>query len=133
MQLAAAFLHTDSIVALLSTVDGSFVDVNPAFERAIGYRREEVLGKRPIEIDLWPDSEIRATIWAQMRSRNGVRGLAVRLRSRDGTLHHAELDCELVDAGDGACVFCLLRGIRQDATELPLPPEAAESVYRSLP
>ena len=144
MQLAGAFRHTDSIVALLSADDGSFVDVNPTFERVIGYARAEVLGKRPIEIELWPDFEIRATIWAQLRSRNGVRNLAVRFRSRDGTLHHGELDCELVDTDIGACVFCLLRHIRQDASELPLPPEtresyralflaAAEGVYRSLP
>ena len=55
MQLAGAFRHTDSIVALLSADDGSFVDVNPTFETVLGWQRGEVLGRRPIEIELWPD------------------------------------------------------------------------------
>ena len=42
MQLARAFRHTDSIVAILERDDGSFVDVNPAFERILGWTRDEV-------------------------------------------------------------------------------------------
>jgi diguanylate cyclase (GGDEF)-like protein/PAS domain S-box-containing protein len=144
MRLAAAFRHTDSLVALVSADDGSFVDVNPAFERVLGWQREEVLGRRPMEIELWPDFEIRAALWAQLRSKKAVRNLALRFRTRDGTLHHGELDCELIDHEHGAAVFCLLRDTGADSTELPLPPEtresyralflaAAEGVYRSLP
>src|SRR5690606_24424318 len=46
MQLAGAFRHTDSIVAVLGADDGSFVDVNPTFERVLGWHRDEVLGRR---------------------------------------------------------------------------------------
>ncbi len=144
MQFAGAFRHTDSIVALLSADDGSFVDVNPAFERLVGWTRAEVVGRRPLEIELWPDFEIRATIWSQLRSRSGVRNQQLRIRTRSGEIRHAELDCELIDLDGGALVFCLLRCVEPDAAESSLQIEsresyralfqaAAEGVYRSLP
>jgi diguanylate cyclase (GGDEF)-like protein/PAS domain S-box-containing protein len=144
MQLAGAFRHSESIVAILSVDDGTFVDVNPAFERIVGWSRAEAIGKRTIDLQLWPDFELRASIWAQLRAQRGVNDLSVRFRTRDGTILRGRLDCELMDDGAGTVVvFCLLRDVGP-ADEKPAPREhresyraliqaAAEGIYRSLP
>jgi PAS domain S-box-containing protein len=41
-----AFLHSSNAIEITDR-DGVYVDVNPAYERIYGYRREEVVGKRP--------------------------------------------------------------------------------------
>jgi len=41
-----AFLHSTNAMELTDR-DGFLIDVNPAFERIYGYRREEVIGRRP--------------------------------------------------------------------------------------
>jgi len=41
-----AFLHSTNAMELTDR-DGFLIDVNPAFERIYGYRREEVMGQRP--------------------------------------------------------------------------------------
>ncbi len=41
-----AFLHSTNAMELTDR-DGFLIDVNPAFERIYGYRREEVIGQRP--------------------------------------------------------------------------------------
>jgi PAS domain S-box-containing protein len=41
-----AFLHSTNAMELTDR-DGYLIDVNPAFERIYGYRREEVIGQRP--------------------------------------------------------------------------------------
>lgn len=118
MRYAAAFRHSDSIVALLSVDDGSFMDVNPAFERVLGWSRDEVIGRRPLDLDLWPDFEVRSEIWGQIRAFGQVRDIEARVRAKSGSILTATLDCELVDAGQGVAVFCLLRETRaqHDAT-----------------
>jgi diguanylate cyclase (GGDEF)-like protein/PAS domain S-box-containing protein len=145
MQLAGAFRHTDSIVAILSVDDGTFVDVNPAFERVVGWRREEALGKRTIDLHLWPDFQLRATIWAHLRSSSAIRDFEVRFQSKDGSIRAGRLDCELMDGERGVVVFCLLRGYGEPSTAIPtvaddrtesyraLFQSAAEGIYRSLP
>jgi diguanylate cyclase (GGDEF)-like protein/PAS domain S-box-containing protein len=144
MQLAGAFRHTDSIVALLGVENGSFVDVNPAFERVLGWTRDEALGKRPLDIELWPDFEVRGEIWARLRARQSLRALDVRFRARDGRILRGFLDCELMDGAGGLVVLCLLRDYRQDDAEPTTADErpegyralfqaAAEGIYRSLP
>jgi diguanylate cyclase (GGDEF)-like protein/PAS domain S-box-containing protein len=143
MQLAGAFRHTESIVAVLGFDDGSFVDVNPAFERVLGWSRDDVLGKRPLDIELWPDFEVRGEIWARLRARRSLRSLDVGFRSRSGTRFRGFLDCEVMEGDRGPVVLCLLRDYRQDGA-MPHVPErregyralfqaAAEGVYRSLP
>jgi diguanylate cyclase (GGDEF)-like protein/PAS domain S-box-containing protein len=144
MQLAGAFRHTDSIVAILEREDGSFVDVNPAFERILGWTRDEVLGRRGVDLDLWPDSQSHAELQAELRAGRKVREMRVRLRSRTGQILQACLDCELMDRGEGIVAFCLLRDCRVEGVageSEPSGPEsyhalfhaAAEGIYRSLP
>jgi len=41
-----AFLHSSNAIEITDR-DGVYVDVNPAFERIYGYRREELVGQRP--------------------------------------------------------------------------------------
>jgi len=144
MQLASAFRHSDNIVAILNVDDGTFVDVNPAFARVLGWTSAEAIGRRTVDINLWPDLEVRASIWAQLRAQAGVRDMALRFRTKSGEILWGRLDCELMDGERGVVVFCLLRDFRP-SIEDPISPRenresyralfqaAAEGIYRSLP
>ena len=61
--------------------DGRIVDVNPAFERESGYKREELIGRSSIEVDFWPNMETRAMIWAHLRGERRVSGMPVVFRT----------------------------------------------------
>ena len=144
MQFAGAFRHSENIVAILSVDDGTFVDVNPAFERVLGWTKSEVVGRRTVDLQLWPDLEVRAVIWGQIRARAGICDLSVRCRTRDGVILRGRLDSELMDADGRMMVFSMLRELRPDS-EGPQPARqdhesyralvqtAAEGIYRSLP
>jgi diguanylate cyclase (GGDEF)-like protein/PAS domain S-box-containing protein len=144
MQLAGAFRHSDTIVAILRVDDGTFVDVNPAFERIVGWPRDEALGQRTIDLDVWPDFEVRAAIWAKLRAQSGIQDLAVRFRTRAGEVLHGQLDCELIDTEFGVAAFCLLHQVDPESAGAASAIEpaqsyrslfhaAAEGIYRSLP
>ena len=150
MRLVEAFESSTSVVAVMRASDGVFLGVNPAFERSTGYRREEVIGKIPNEIGLWPDPGFRARIWSVLRTEHRAVGLAAEVRCADGRVLAAQLSCEFAeDPQEGTVVFCLLHlageavgdGGREDGTEPGMPAgfyralylAAAEGIYRSLP
>ena len=80
MRLVEAFDSSTSVVAVMRASDGVFLGVNPAFERSTGYRREEVIGKIPNEIGLWPDPGFRARIWSVLRAEHRAIGLDTEIR-----------------------------------------------------
>lgn len=148
MGVCGAFSLSASVVTMMRADSGAFIDVNEAFERQLGWRRDLVLGREPIELGFWPDLDIRASIWGGLRTSGRVVGLPARLRGADGRIHAGTLHCELVSLdpalgyGDRG-VFCLLQDVRaEDAppadrvdpdTYRSLFATAAEGLYRSLP
>ena len=81
---ANAFRFSPSLVAVLDAADGTIVDVNPAFEQLLGIPRAEAIGKRTVELNVWPHLETRAAIWMRIRGEQLVRGDIVTMRTRDG-------------------------------------------------
>jgi PAS domain S-box-containing protein len=56
MRLAEAFASSESVVAVMRASDGVFLDVNAAFERSTGWRRDQVIGRIPNDFGLWADA-----------------------------------------------------------------------------
>src|SRR5450432_3959 len=145
MNLAGAFRFSTSLVAIMDAGDGCIVDVNPAFERESGYKREDLIGRSSIDIDFWPSMETRAMIWAHLRSERRVSGLRVVFRNRAGIERSAVLSCEVFEHDSGARhVLAIFQQVAAaDASGSPPVADtgsyralflaAAEGLYRSLP
>ena len=50
------FHASPDYIAFSRLSDGRFIDVNPGFERMLGFRREDVIGKTSYEVGIWPES-----------------------------------------------------------------------------
>lgn len=143
MRLLGAFASSESIVALMNADDGRFVDVNEAFERITGFRREDVIGRVPVEIGLWPDPHFRAELWDNLRAARRIVGWPAPFRCADGSTRQGVLNVEMLATEDGPRLFCLLhdigdeagRGLSDqiDSVYRQLFYEATQGIYRSLP
>jgi diguanylate cyclase (GGDEF)-like protein/PAS domain S-box-containing protein len=143
MRLSEAFSSSESIVALLNAIDGRFVDVNAAFERITGYTREESIGRIPMEIGLWRDTEFRAQLWESLRAEGRVVGVPTALTRSDGQVLNGRLHVEYMHLDGQRLLFCLLQILSDDHAELvagrrdslyrALYMSASEGIYRSLP
>jgi diguanylate cyclase (GGDEF)-like protein/PAS domain S-box-containing protein len=143
---ASAFRFSPSIVAVLDAGDGTIVDANPAFERHLGIARADAIGRRTVDLSIWPDLQTPASIWMRMRSERRVCGDPVTMRASDGRELNGRLHAE-VFAHDGRdYVFAIIQDVTDGAGDGPRPSEqtpvdsyrslfdaAVEGIYRSLP
>ena len=84
-RLATIFRSSPVALTLVSATDGRFVDVNDAFVANTGYSREEVIGRTSEEIGIFTDSTDYARMASAIRGRQGVQGVEIRCRIKDGT------------------------------------------------
>lgn len=144
MNLASEFRFSSSLVAVLDAGDGRIVDVNPAFERELGYRREAMLGRSTLEIDFWPHPQARAAIWAHLRSERRVCGERVVFRNLVGSEFAANLYCEFFEHEGRRLVLAVFQRLAPAAAQdAPVEVDpgsyqalfmaSAEGLYRSLP
>jgi len=96
-QINAAKVFTNSQEGILiTTVDGTIIDVNDAFIQITGYTREEVLGKNPRLLSAGrQDKAFFAAMWHHLKERGFWRG-EVWNRRKDGEAYVEELTISAV-------------------------------------
>ncbi|HEX3123842.1 MAG TPA: PAS domain S-box protein, partial [Rhodanobacteraceae bacterium] len=130
---ASAFRFSPSLVAVLDAADGTIVDVNPTFERLLGVSRAEAIGKRTVELNVWPHPETRAAIWMRIRSEQHVRGDLVTMRSRDGRVVNGRLYAELFEDAGRSYALAIIQDIAEgDGAAQRASEQAAIDSYRAL-
>lgn len=131
MEFASAFDRCRTVVAIVRQEDARFVEVNDAMRDQLGWEPSEVIGRRTIDIDLWPDADTRSRIYAGLRTRQRLVGLPLLARHKDGRLLPSLLDVECIHRDGDILNFCMLR-VGTDATDVALDPELEQASYREL-
>jgi PAS domain S-box-containing protein len=79
-----AFDTSPDAITLNRLDDGLYVAVNEGFTRLTGYRRDDVLGRTALEVDIFADPADRQRLMAGLRQRAQVQNLEAPFRTRDG-------------------------------------------------
>src|ERR1700733_14877605 len=130
MNLAGAFRFSSSLVFIMDAGDGSIVDVNPAFERRVGYSRNEVVGKPNNKFEFWPDTETRARLWTRVRTEGCVRDDRVVFQSRDGSRLSGTVQCEMFVLDGVTLMFVVIQDVREAGVESDVNDDPGN--YRAL-
>ncbi len=80
------FRNNPALMALTTLPDRIFYDVNDAFLKALGYARDEVIGKTSAELGLFPKPEQQAETAEELKAQGKVSGLEQLVRRRDGAV-----------------------------------------------
>jgi len=99
----------------ITDATGVMVYVNPAFEKASGYKNEELIGRNPRILNSGKHSiEFWKNVWQQILSSKVWVG-EIENRRKDGTALHTELVISPIEDGKGKVVGFL--GAHRDITE----------------
>ena len=107
-QFAAIFRDSPVGIAIADLSSrGEFVEVNPAWLRISGFRREEVLGQTTTDINLWVDPADRDTALQNLSKPSGNFSSEVRLRRKDGSIVDIAMTMRQVDIDGHRCAIAV--------------------------
>jgi len=83
------FRATPDYATFSNLLTGVFIDVNPGFERLIGYARDEVVGRSSASIGLWVHPHHRVAVAEQLQ-RTDAMSIETQFRGRNGDIFDVE-------------------------------------------
>lgn len=82
-----AFETSPDAIAITRLSDGMFISVNKGFEQITGYRREEVLGKTSLQINIWKYPEDRQKMVEGLLAHGEVRNYEAAFLTQAGEIY----------------------------------------------
>lgn len=110
-RFAKAFTASPSAMAIISAVDGRFIDLNQAMETILGYVRHEVIGKNGDQLRIWVSVRERSKIIEN--TERYVRATETRLRNKRGEIKVGLVAVEPISLEGESCSLVVI----QDITE----------------
>ena len=85
-RLAALFQSNPLAISLNRVVDGTILDINPAWEALSGYSRAEAVGHTTVELGVWADAVSRAQMVEQLAAQGHLREFETAYRDKAGVV-----------------------------------------------
>ena len=98
-KFSAAFRGSPDVMVINRTRDGMIVDVNPAYERFFGYRRQELIGRTATELGVIADPLARPPFIERLLRDGKTVELPWRSRIRSGEVRDVLQSAYLIDIG----------------------------------
>jgi PAS domain S-box-containing protein len=83
-------------MAVATIPERKFTDVNDAFLTALGYEMNEVIGKMPIDLELFVSPDEQAAVADRLQTDGHIDGFEALVRRKDGTVLHGIFSGELL-------------------------------------
>ena len=112
-RFAKVFRASPAPTVISTLDDGRFIDANDRWLDAMGYRREEVIGRTSKDIDLWVDPKARARLISTLQAEGSMRDVPVRIRGKAGEERDQLWSAEILSLGGQAVLLSAV----QDITE----------------
>jgi PAS domain S-box-containing protein len=110
-QFKAAFQLTPDFMSISRLSDGTYVEVNAAFERITGLTRENTLGKTSIELGVWHDPKARDALVQAFKTQGALHEYFILINARGGQVREALVNAATFEARGELYMIALLRDV----------------------
>jgi PAS domain S-box-containing protein len=112
-KFSKAFRESPMVLTLTSANNRRYLDVNEAFERLTGWRRDEVIGQTVFDIELWVDPDQAVEYAKRVLAKGAVRGWEVYYRCKDGAQRVGLAAGERIEIGSEPCILSVIEDITE--------------------
>ncbi|MEO6034928.1 MAG: ATP-binding protein [Verrucomicrobiota bacterium] len=112
-RFSKAFRASPIPLAIQSLKSQIYVDANDGFQQITGFNREELIGRTPLEINLWEDGNEAGEILLNIHSKIPIRNRRAQLRTKRGEIRDTLLSIEIFELDNEPFVLTNV----QDITE----------------
>ena len=105
------FFSSPTWVAITKLENGTYLDVNKAFEEMTGFDRKEVIGRTSLELGLWHELNERKRIVKLAREKGGFREEEVTFLAKNGDPLTALWSAAVIDVGNESCLISTVMDI----------------------
>jgi PAS domain S-box-containing protein len=128
LQLTTIFREAPTIIGISTLAEGRYLEVNDAFVRVTGYRREQVIDHTALEIGIYQNPEDQIRLRQIIREQGFARNLEIRLRSKSGQTIYSIISVQLIQYQEQLCLLT----VANDITERKRTEEALQQSNREL-
>jgi PAS domain S-box-containing protein len=128
-KFATAFRAGPLAMSLTRLADGRYLDVNDAFVKLLGWRREEIIGRNSLECGTWLAPEDRRAWVSELSGAGRLSNREMRFRAKSGVLRDVRVSSGLVEIDGEPCVLVLA----SDITESKRAGEKFVKVFHASP
>ena len=112
-KFSAAFHSSAALMAISTKHDGKLIDVNEAFLDTLGFSRDEVIGKRVLELDIYHRPSDREHALRVLEERGKVRNMEVPVRAKDGSVQYGLFAMDNIMIGEVPCLLTTMVDITE--------------------
>ncbi len=104
-KFSKAFYSNGAMMAISSFEDGIILDVNNAFCKESGYKKEELIGKTAKELNLLVEIEYRKNFIGSIDDKNAAISKEFKIRNKKGEIRDAIISAETIFIGNTNCLM----------------------------
>jgi PAS domain S-box-containing protein len=114
----------------VTELDGTLINFNQAFCEVLESKREELVGKKTVELNIWPNPEQRQRLVEMVKRDGRINGLVVDIRTRSGQIRQLEFGGALIELGNRQIIVTAARDITEMLAAERARREASEELGR---
>jgi diguanylate cyclase (GGDEF)-like protein/PAS domain S-box-containing protein len=108
-----ALRNSSDFIVITSLDDGRYIEVNDTFLQAIGYRREEIIGRTALELNVWADPQEREKFVQILREQGAVEDFEAGYHTKSGEVGWVLMSAKLIEIAAEQCILT----VSKDVTE----------------
>ncbi len=100
-------------IVITTLEEGKYLDANDAFGRLVGHSREELIGRKSIEMNHWVNPQDRLKLIQELKQNHSIRNSEAEFRRKDGSIGYALRSLERLTLDGQDCVLTLFSDITE--------------------
>ena len=112
-KFSKAFRESPMALAVTRVKDDLYLDINDTYEQMTGWRRDEIIGRTPLDLNIWVHPTQRTEMAKEIQTKGTLRNLEFRFRRKDGGQREGLGSAELIEIEGELCLMVVVADITQ--------------------